>query len=197
MLTRLGEEKFGKNGKDIWSDYNGRSKGGDWAATIFWFIFIAVLGWILYAALIRDSPGRRPPGAAPNNWFDGGGGGDNDDPPPPYEYRSSPKTKATSSRAPRAAPAQAQRGWRPGFWSGALGGAAAGYMAGNRGQSRRPRDQSTWNFNGVNGHGNGEATSSFAGAGAGRTRSSEGSSLTSSYGSSRHESSGFGGTSRR
>ena len=197
MLTRLGEEKFGRNGKDIWSDYNGRSKGGDWAATIFWFIFIAVLGWILYAALIRDSPGRRPPGAAPNNWFGGGGGGDNDDPPPPYEYRSSPKTKATSSRAPRAAPAQAQRGWRPGFWSGALGGAAAGYMAGNRGQSQRPRDQSTWNFNGVNGYGNGEATSSFAGAGAGRTRSSEGSSSISSYGSSRHESSGFGGTSRR
>ena len=196
MLTRLGEEKFGRNGKDIWSDYNGRSKG-DWAATAFWFIFIAVLGWILYAALIRDSPGRRPPGAAPNNWFGGGGGGDNDDPPPPYEYRSSPKTKATSSRAPRAAAAQAQRGWRPGFWSGALGGAAAGYMVGNRGQSQRPRDQSAWNFNGVNGRGSGEATSSFAGAIAGRARSSEGSRSISSYGSNRHESSGFGGTSRR
>lgn len=197
MLTRLGEEKFRTNGKDIWSHYHDRSKGADWAATIFWFAFIAVLGWILYAALIRDSLGRRPPGAAPNNWFGGGGGGDNDDPPPPYEFRPSPRTKATSSRAPRAAPAQAQRGWRPGFWSGALGGAAAGYMAGTRGRSQRPRDQSTWNFNGVNGHGNGEGTSSFAGAGAGSTRSSEGSSLISSYGSSRHESSGFGGTSRR
>lgn len=196
MLTKLGEEKYGRNGKDMWGKYDARSKRGDWAAAIFWFIFIAVLVWIIYAALIRDSPGRRPPGAAPNHWFGGGGGGDSDDPPPPYEYRPSPKAKATSSRAPRAAPARAQGGWRPGFWSGALGGAAAGYMAGNRGQSQRPSSQSTWNFNGVNGRGNGEGSSSFAGTGAGRTRSSENSSF-SSYGSGRHETSGFGGTSRR
>lgn len=196
MLTELGEEKYGRNGKDMWGEYDGRSKGGDWAAAIFWLIFIAVLVWIIYAALIRDSPGRRPPGAAPNHWFGGSGDGDGDDPPPPYECRPSPKAKATSSRAPRAAPARAQGGWRPGFWSGALGGAAAGYMAGNRGQSQRPSSQSTWNFNGVNGRGNGEGSSSFAGTGAGRTRSSENTSF-SSYGSSRHETSGFGGTSRR
>ena len=195
MLTTLGEEKYGGNGKDAWGGYDGRSKVGDWAATIFWFIFIAVLGWIIYAALIRDTPGRRPLGVGPNQWF--GGGGDNDDPPPPYEYRPPPKTKATSSRVPRAAPGQAQQGWRPGFWSGALGGAAAGYMAGNRAQSQRPSDQSTWNFNGVNGRGNGEGSSSYAGAGAGRTRSSESSRSIPSYGSSKHESSGFGGTSRR
>ena len=192
MLTKLGEEKYGRKGKDMWAGYDGRSKGGDWAAAIFWLIFIAVVAWMIYAALIRDSPGRRPPGAAPNHWSGGGGGGDNDDPPPPYEYRPSPKAKATSSRAPRAAPAQAQGGWRPGFWSGALGGAAAGYMAGNRGQSQRPRDQSTWNLNGVNGRGNGEGSSMFAG-----TRSSGSSSSSSSYGTSTHESSGFGGTSRR
>lgn len=197
MLTKLGEEKYGRKGKDMWDGYNDRSKRSDWAAVVFWFIFIAVIGWIIYAALIRDSPGRRPPGVAPNHWFGGGGGGDNNDPPPPYEYRPSPKAKVTSSRAPRAAPAQAQGGWRPGFWSGALGGAAAGYMAGNRGQSQQPRNQSTWNFNGVNGRGNGEGSSIFGGAGFGRTRSSESSSSSSGYGSSRHESSGFGGTSRR
>ena len=197
MLTKLGEEKYGGKGKDMWGAYDGRSRGGDWAAVIFWFIFIAVVGWMIYAAMIRDSLGRRPPGAAPNPWFGGGGGGNNDDPPPPYEYRPSPKAKATSSRAPRAAPAQAQGGWRPGFWSGALGGAAAGYMAGNRGQSQQPRNQSTWNFSGVNGRGNGEGSSNLAGVGAGRTRSSESSSSNSGYGSSRHESSGFGGTSRR
>ena len=193
MLTKLGEEKYGRNGKDTWSGYNSRSKGVDWVATIFWLIFIVVLGWITYAALIRDSPGRRPAGAPPN-WFDGGGGGDSDDPPPPYEYRPPSKTKTTSSRAPRAAPTQAQRGWRPGFWSGALGGAAAGYVAGNRAQGQRP---GSWNFDGVNGRGNGEGSSSFTGAGAGRTRSSESSNPIPSYGSSRHESSGFGGTSRR
>lgn len=201
MLTKLGEEKYGREDKDTWDGYEGRSKGGDWAAVIFWFIFIAVVGWMIYATLIRDSPGRRPPGTAPNPWFGGGGGGggggSSDNPPPPYEYRPSPKAKATSSRAPRAVPAQAQEGWRPGFWSGALGGAAAGYMARSRGQSQQPRNQSTSNFNGVNGHDRWGASSNFAGAGAGRTRSSESSSSNSGYGSSRHESSGFGGTSRR
>lgn len=202
MFTNLGEEKYGKKGRNTSDEYDGGSKGGNWAAVIFWCIFIAVVVWMIYAAVIRDGPGRRPPGAAPNNWFGGGGagggGGDNDDPPPPYEYRpSSPKTKATSSRAPRAAPAQAQRGWRPGFWSGAAGGAAAGYMAGNRGQGQRPGNQSTWNFNGVNGRGGVEDGSTFAGAGAGRTRSSDNSSSSFSYGSSRYESSGFGSSSRR
>ena len=201
MLTKLGGEKYGRKGEDMWAGYGGRSKGGDWAAIIFWFLLIAVVGWMMFAALIRDRPGRRPRGAAPNPWFRGGGGGggdgNNDDPPPPYEYRPSPKIKANSSRAPGAAHAQAQRGWRPGFWSGALGGAAAGYMAGNRGQSQQQRNQPAWNFNGVNGHGSGEEGSSFARAGAGRTSSSESSSSNSRYGSSRHESSGFGGTSRR
>ena len=197
MLTKLGEEKYGRKGKDTWSGYDGRSKAGDWAAVIFWSIFIAVVGWMIYAACIRDSPRRRPPGTASNPWFGGGGGGDNNDPPPPYEYRPSSKANPTSSRAPRAAPAQAQGGWRPGFWSGALGGAAAGYMAGNRGQSQQPRDPSTGTFNGLNNRGNGAGSSTFAGAG--RTRSSGSSSVNSDsgYGSSRHESSGFGGTSRR
>ena len=197
MLTKLGEEKYGRKGKDMWGGYDSKSKGGDWAAVIFWSIFIAVVGWMIYAALIRDSPGRRPLGAAPNHWFGGGGGGDNDNPPPPYEYRPSSKAKATSPRAPRAAPVQAQGGWRPGFWSGALGGAAAGYMAGNRGQSQQPRDQTTWNLDGVDGRGNGEESSSFAGFGPARSRSSESSRSNPGYGSSRHESSGFGGTSRR
>ena len=194
MLTDLGEERYGRKGKGAWDAREGRSKEGDWAAVIFWLIFIAAIGWMIYVAFFRDSPGRRPRSAAPNHWFGGGGGNDNDDPPPPYEYRPSSKAKANTSRTPRVAPAQTREGWRPGFWSGALGGAAAGYMAGNRG---RPMDQSTWNFHGVNGRGNGEAGSSFAGSGTGRTRLSESSNSNTSYGSSRHESSGFGGTSRR
>ena len=197
MLTNLGEEKYGNTGQNTWDEHDGRSNSGNGAAIIFWCVFIAVVVWIFIAAVISEGPRRRPPGAAPNNGIGGGGGGDNDDPPPPYEYRPSPKTKATSSRAPRAAPAQAQGGWRPGFWSGAAGGAAAGYMVGNRGQGQRPGNQSTWNFNGVNGRGGGEDSATFAGAGAARSRSSYVSSSSSSYGSSRHESSGFGSSSRR
>ncbi|KAM0804610.1 hypothetical protein BDR22DRAFT_799482 [Usnea florida] len=190
MLTDLGEEKYGRRGKDIM---------GDGAAFIFWLIFIAVVGWMVYAAMIRDRPGRRPPGAAANNWFGGGGdgGGDNDDPPPPYEYRPTAKAKTTPSRIHRAAPGQRQEGWRPGFWSGALGGAAAGYMAGNRGQTQQPRHQGTWNSGGVNGRDNMEGGSGFAGSGSGRSGLSENSGSSSGHGSSRHESSGFGGTSRR
>lgn len=199
MLTDLGEEKYGRRGKGTWDEYEGRSRGGDRAAFIFWLIFIAVAGWMVYAALLRDRPGRRPPGAAANNWFGGGGGGggDNDDPPPPYERRPSAKAKTTSSRMHRAAPGQRQEAWRPGFWSGALGGAAAGYMAGNRGQTQQPRSQETWNFGGVNGRGNMEGGSGFGGNGSARSGLSESSRSNSGYGSSRHESSGFGGTSRR
>lgn len=199
MLTKLGEEKYGKKGKDMWNEYDHRSKEGDWAAVFFWFIFIAIGGWMLYAAIIRGRLGRRPPRLAPNHWFGGGGGGDNNDPPPPYEYHPSPTAKATPSRTSRATTAQAQGGWRPGFWSGTLGGIAAGYVAGNRGQSQPPRNPSTRTFNRAHDGDNGEGISRFAGvgAGAGRTRSSESSSSTSGYGSSRQESSGFGGTSRR
>ena len=197
MLTKLGEEKYGRKADDVWGGSAGRSKGGDWAAVIFWFIFIAVVAWMIYAALIRDNPGRRPPRAATTHWFGGGGGADDDDPPPPYEYRQSSKAKATTSRTPRVAHTRAQGGWRPGLWTGALGGAAAGYMAGSRGQSQQARDQSTWNFDGVNGRGSRGGSSSFASPGAGRTRLSGSSDSNSAYASSRHESSGFGGTARR
>ncbi|KAL9638002.1 MAG: hypothetical protein Q9164_001846 [Protoblastenia rupestris] len=191
MLTELGEEKFGRKGRDIWEDYGDRTKGGNVAGAIFWMVFVAVAVWIVYAAFFREGA-RRPGNRLGFGGYGGGGaGGGNDDPPPPYDYHAPPSKPRTYTSSPRA-PGQ-QQGWRPGFWTAALGGAAAGYMAGNRGnrtqQERpQPRSQGLW--------GNGEGSSSW---GAGRTRSSGSGSGSSSsgYGSSRHQSSGFGGTTRR
>ena len=193
MLTGLGEEKYGRKSKGLWDDYGGRTKAGDFAGAIFWMVFVAVVIWMIYAAFFRDTarrPGNRTGFGGFGGFGDGGGGGGNDDPPPPYDYNPPPsksRTYASSARAARAAPAQ-QGGWRPGFWTGALGGAAAGYMTGNRGNrtQQQPRNQDMW--------GNGEGSSNW---GAGRTRSSGSLGSSPGYGSSRHESSGFGGTSRR
>ena len=189
-LTDLGEEKYGSNADKLWHGYTG-NKAGNFVALIFWLLFFAAVGFMIYAALIRDNRQRRPGGH--DSRF-GGGGGNNDDPPPPYDYHPSPKPKASSSTAaPRATLAQAQQGWRPGFWTGALSGAAAGYMTGTRSQNRQPRDPSIWRSTRNNVGGNGEGSSDF-----GRTRSPGNSSnLSSSYGSSTHDSSGFGSTSRR
>lgn len=195
VLTDVGEEKYGRKGKGLFDDYEGQGGGGI-IPILFWGIFIAVVCWMLYTAFLRND-GPRPPGGNDRPGFFGGGwggGGGNDDPPPPYDYHPPPPSSKTSSSrgaAPRTAPAQAQGGRRPGFWSGALGGAAAGYMAGNRGQNQRPRAQEP----AINYGGNGEGSSRWGSGGS--TRSSSGSGSSSSFGSSRHQSSGFGGTSRR
>ncbi|CAG8980428.1 hypothetical protein HYALB_00003993 [Hymenoscyphus albidus] len=175
LLTEKGEEKYGSS---FWGGSNKHSSGeesGTWASVLFVFIFLGVAIWILYSMWVaaagqRVAGGRRPGvgGGWGGGWGGGGGGGDNGwDPPPPYPG------KRYSTRA--------NEGWQPGFWSGALGGAAAGYMAGNRGQRQQ------------------ESTSSFFGNGGNRASSwGGGSSRASGSGSSsRHESTGFGSTSRR
>ncbi|KAG8532101.1 uncharacterized protein KY384_003738 [Bacidia gigantensis] len=185
MLTKLGEEKYGKKGSGLWDEFPGRSKGGDAMALLFWLAFIAVVIWMVYAAFFRDGPARRP-GVGFGGFGDGGGG---DDPPPPYDDHPPPSKPKTYSSPRSARGAPAQEGWRPGFWTGALGGGAAGYMAGNRGSGTRqqqPRPQDTW--------GNGEGSSRWGTGAPGPSRSS---SSSSSLGSSRYESTGFGGTSRR
>ncbi len=189
MLTDTGEEKFGKKGKGLFDDSEGKA-GGGMVAVLFWVIFISVVCWMIYAAFLRDDGPRPPRGNDRPGPFGGGwgGGGGNDDPPPPYDYHPPPPKPKTSS-SQRAAPAQTQGGWRPGFWSGALGGAAAGYMAGNRGQQPRAQEPA-FNYGG-----NGEGSSRWGGGGSTRPSSDSGSSST--YGSSRHESTGFGATSRR
>ena len=188
MLTDMGEEKYGRKGKGIFDDFDDRKRGG-MVVVIFWVIFIAVVCWMIYAAYLRSDGRPRRANNRPGFFGGGGGGGwggGNDDPPPPYDYHPPPSKPRSAPRA-----VLPQGGWRPGFWTGALGGAAAGYMAGNRGQNHQLRSYGS----DINYRDNGEGSSRWGSAGS--MRSTSGSGSSSNYGSSRHESSGFGATTRR
>ena len=194
LLTEKGERKYGMtNDDDYWTSFHSRSKWEKLGTFAFWLIFGGVVGAMVLSAF--GCLGRRGVAGAGGNrpgWGGGGGGGGfNDDPPPPYsDYRSSPKpsTRSSSSR-------YGQTGetgpWRPGFWTGAGAGAAAGYVLGNRGRNQtgggwfgeRPSNTNTGGLFG-------RRTDN---AGEGSSRSSSG----PSFSSSRHESTGFGSTSRR
>ncbi|POS84816.1 hypothetical protein EPUL_003369 [Erysiphe pulchra] len=118
LLTETGEKKFG--------GYNG-FRGVEWCLqnSLFIVTFIGILFWILYSA-IRAWPAGNYSRRLGRLWGGGDGGGDGGypwDPPPPYSSK-------------RYVNDQQRAGWRPGFWTGALGGAAAGYMAGNRASGR-------------------------------------------------------------
>ncbi|KAF2115061.1 hypothetical protein BDV96DRAFT_493832 [Lophiotrema nucula] len=179
VLTDKGQKKYGKHRPSWDDDETGRhpkTMGENVAAAFFWMLFIGVALWIAYNVFQGWRNGAAPGAGGVNRpgWGGGGGGGGggwgggNDDPPPPYDYRPQPKPEYGST----------DQTWRPGFWSGTLGGAAAGYAAG-RGwgnNSTNTGGGSRWN--------NGEGSS----------RSSSGS---SSFSSTRHESTGFGSTSRR
>ncbi|KAL2143868.1 hypothetical protein VTI28DRAFT_9937 [Corynascus sepedonium] len=118
---------------------------GDWWAWLFWVAFFAVLAWMAYSAWTgRRLEGRPLGGNNRRGWGGGGGGGGGwgpgpgwgpgggggwDDPPPPYPGFG---PKPSSSTEPA---------WRPGFWSGLASGAAAGYMAGNLGQRNQDRNR--------------------------------------------------------
>ncbi|RDL39307.1 uncharacterized protein BP5553_03647 [Venustampulla echinocandica] len=181
LLTEKGEEKYGRKTSFDFGDKGGRS----WGSNLFMLVWVLMLSFIvliwLYRCVYGDVPAvprarRRPGGFWGGGWGGGGpGGGGPFDPPPPY----TPYSRKSSSRA------GADEAWRPGFWSGALGGAAAGYIAGNRGQAQQQpvqRDNS-W-FGG--------------GSGGSNWRSSpHRPSGSSSSSSARHESTGFGSTSRR
>jgi hypothetical protein len=200
LLTKQGEEKYGRKSADSWG---GQSSGTSEqiASYVFMAIFFGVLFIILrslYRAWQRD--GRRPNGGRLGGGGGWGGGPDDDDPPPPYDDysyrppkertytpRTNTGTRATSSRA-----GNNQQGWRPGFWTGTAAGAAAGYLAGNRNQARtQPETTRQRTGGGLFGGGGGSSWGRQPSSPAGPSSS------TPSYSSSRHESTGFGGTSRR
>ncbi|KAK1633676.1 hypothetical protein BDP81DRAFT_379981 [Colletotrichum phormii] len=192
-LTDKGERRYPNLGKGRGGGGGGGGKSGrdddetDWGAYLFAFIFFSVLAWILYSACVAGTQNRRTGGTGRRRGGGGGGGpgggggggwnpgfGQDDDPPPPY-----PGTKSSSSSD--------QQGWRPGFWTGAGAGGAAGYGAGYYQGRNSARNQQNYG----SGWG-GDTTSGSSSYGAGPSRST-----SSSSSSARHESTGFGSTSRR
>lgn len=198
-LTDVGERRYpelagGGSGGGFWGgDKKKKVKEGphpeiNWSAILFWSLFLFILGNMIYSAFRnqnnnnnndprRRAARRRPDGGWGGGWGPGwgpggggggfGGGRGDDNHDPPPPY-SKYGTGGSSS----------QQGWRPGFWSGAATGAAAGYFAGSRAGRQQQR-----------GYG-GESSSSGWSSGGGPSSSSSSS-------GSRHESTGFGGTSRR
>lgn len=179
LLTEKGEVRYPNLANSRAGLFSQAGGGADTSAWLFAVVFVAVLAWIVYSACYANGEARRrAPRPDRGRWFGGGGGGGwnpgwgpGGDPPPPY-----PGTKP---------PPSSRQGWTPGFWSGLAGGAAAGYMAGSRGNrdSRSQRDYY------------GSGTSSW-GAGPSGSRPSP---PSSGFGdsSARHESTGFGTTRRR
>ncbi|KAM0719379.1 hypothetical protein Q7P37_005284 [Cladosporium fusiforme] len=200
ILTALGEEKYGQR-----QDYGrkggsqeGRGKEGGLGEKLFTFVFWAIFLGIV-ALIVRSiwtgggggananlNFGRRPGDGG--GWGGGYGGGDghdgHDEPPPPYSRHAPPRSKPTTRSSPSSS------AWRPGFWSGAATGAAAGYAMGNR-SNRAPNygqpGPSNWFGNG------GGPSRSFGGGGS----SGGGSGSPSAPSGARHESTGFGGSRRR
>ncbi|KAK5047894.1 hypothetical protein LTR84_006082 [Exophiala bonariae] len=208
LLTDNGEAKYGSQiGPGSGGSKNSLSKA---AETLIDYFFMALFAGVLFIIIRscyrswRDESRRgttpRPRGGGGGGGGGGWGGGDDHPPtdaPPPYSAR--PK-KATWSSAPRSTPSSStrtqQEGWRPGFWTGAATGAGAGYMAGRAGNETRTQAQPPipdtgggWFGRGGGGGGGG---SSYAGPSTPRSSDSG-----SSSSSARHESTGFGSTSRR
>ncbi|KAK5954081.1 hypothetical protein OHC33_004652 [Knufia fluminis] len=206
LLTDKGEEKFGsgRRGSDPYADDSGEGGGSTVAKVIFFVIFGGVLLTIIFKML--EACGRNPPrlggGDARPPWYGGGGAGDDDnDPPPPYDSHFNqsrkPKTYGTSSRTGTAGPSrtagqQQNQGWRPGPWTAAAAGAGLGYAFGRGGNRTQTQPRDTMQRPGAGFFGGGGG-----GYGGGAGPSNSRSNSSSSFSSSRHESTGFGGTSRR
>lgn len=139
LLTDQGERQFGDLQYDfIWPWKGSRNTWSNVMALLgdlLFFGFVAAVLILIMLPMLADCfgirrGGRRGPRAGRGWGGWGGGGPDNDGyprgPPPPYGCDDS---NAFASRT-------SSQGWRPGFWTGALGGTALGYELGrNRGRS--------------------------------------------------------------
>ncbi|TKX25618.1 putative SOCE-associated regulatory factor of calcium homoeostasis [Elsinoe australis] len=180
QLTEQGEMRFGVHSENTWTD------------TLIGFAVITFIFGVVGYGIWDNCTGGNRRGGAPRGppygggWGGGYGDGDDNDPPPPYPGPGSgPHFKGPGSSASSGQGGQQQG--QPGFWTGTLAGAAAGYLAGRfNGGNQQYYDQgprwgygSRWNrYDDGYGH-----------------RPSFGRSTTPS--SSTHTSTGFGGTSRR
>jgi hypothetical protein len=219
VLTDVGEEKYGSNG---WFSGRKASQSDGYRSThtgeeptsetffnfIFWCLFVGIGLWIAYSFVAslfggNNAAGGRRRGTGNRGGHGGGyGGDDGNDPPPPYDPRPPRQTHSKPRSSPRtgASSQTSSEGWRPGFWTGAATGAAAASAANafrnNRTQEQARQQENSWFNWGGNQNARGEPNWYNAGEGPSQsTRSSQSSSDAPS--SSRYESTGFGGTSRR
>lgn len=191
VLTEKGEERFGSIG-------GGGADGEDGESSMFAkvvvFAIFGVVIFIIISGFLRAYR-RNPPrlggagGGGGPPWF-GGGGDDADDPPPPYDShgyggppkKSRPAGTRTGSAGMSGSSRQQQQGWRPGPWTAGLAGAGLGYALG-RGQNRtQTQTRPNARQGGFFGNGGGPSSPSTS---------------PPTFSSSRHSSTGFGGTSRR
>jgi len=145
--------------------------GSNW---VTWLV-VAAACYVIYKGCTGGNGGGRGGGygggGGGSGFYPGGGGGGSGVPPPSYDSSCPPSSSSSSSG--------------PGFWSGALGGGALGYMLGSRG-SRRGGYTSQWS--------SGPSSSGWS-SGRSWGSSSSSSSSPASFGTS--SSSSFGGTRRR
>ncbi|KAJ9216941.1 hypothetical protein DTO166G4_1401 [Paecilomyces variotii] len=129
LLTELGERRFGDI---VRKEKSGWDQLFSVVFDLLFFAFICGVILVILTVIVRDCfglgnrDGRRNDGrGGPGGYGGGGDGGYPPGPPPPYDY--------PSSGGPWYKPTYGQ-GWRPGFWTGALGGTALGYEMGRRNQ---------------------------------------------------------------
>ncbi|PKS10155.1 hypothetical protein jhhlp_001905 [Lomentospora prolificans] len=176
VLTEKGENRY----PDIAEQWSS-GRGWDTGSYVFVGVFLAVLAWILYSAFFsardvqrRVNDARRGGGGfwpgggdGPGGWGGPGWGPGGDNDPPPPYPGHKPYGSGGSGQQ-----------WQPGFWTGLAGGAAATYLASRANNNNEHRDQRRY-------------------GGRGWSRGESSSSAFTSGSSARHESTGFGSTSRR
>lgn len=205
LLTDKGEEKYGRH-SGIHNPDSTDGNGSRLGAILFGCVFALVLFIILKG--LWDRARQNPPRLGGNDrrlpWHGGGGGGggsgDDDDDrydgPPPYDthdFGAPPhKPKSISTRGYGTSGSsrtggQQEQGWRPGPWTAGLAGAGLGYAFGRGNQTRTPTQPRSPP----------QRSGGFFGGGGNTAGPSTSGSSSPSFSSSRYESTGFGGTSRR
>ncbi|CAG8386915.1 unnamed protein product [Penicillium salamii] len=132
LLTELGEERFGYTRWDTpdWDKMSKTQKFWTGLGNLIFFGFLLAVFLMIAVPFVLFLAGclglRRSRGDGAGRGWGGGGGGPGGGGPPPPPYSAFDSYKSTDDQR-----------WRPGFWSGAAGGAAAGYGLGRYSNGER------------------------------------------------------------